>query len=630
MTVVGQIKEPPATDKRPSPSKVRHTKDIKILGLGRSENGEPYLKMRVKAGPSFLAPVNDFLDTSKDHFKRLQNRGANLMPLEARKELLQRVTDALGRKESFLVATRVGWHGDVFVFPKEIVPKGERAVEIYLQDEGYDVYKRFRLGGDRSGARELFALFRGNSRLMLGVSLAFVGPLGGVIPLVEHVGVQFLGPRGTGKSSSATALSCVWGWDPDPLHLCGFGASWKSTENALEKLARAYSNTLALLDETRTVPGANASAKANAVLNAIKDIASAQGKDRFDDPSVARWFTPLLSTSNTSVIEMLADAGLHGEASYYDRLFDVGPPDNIQPKVGDGFFEDLHGSDDKVKFRDRLLDLAKKHHGRAGRAFVYCLARALKKDRAELEAFVTARRDGYLREATKIPAPDRDPGRLHGKFATIYAAGCLAIRFGILPFKRAELLAAILTCERDHIALVEKELARFPAPGSPPLHRSRGATATSVQPAQSAIERLRAYLLENRKSLVDLRKPDAQLPPGHVHATATGYIGRFHFGMVAGFKSERWPGSNRNPRPDCVGIRTLLPRSAGRKAFSWRRALDGTTAFLSSPRRSFRKARGRLRSIFRMRDMTSTRGSGLAAIAAAPESCLRFFAATAG
>ena len=32
--------------------------------------------------------------------------------------------------------------------------------------------------------------------------------------------------------------------------------------------------------------------------------------------------------------------------------------------------------------------------------------------------------------------------------------------------------------------------------------------------------------------------------------------GRLHFGMVAGIKSERWPTSNRNPWPDCLGIRT--------------------------------------------------------------------------
>ena len=38
----------------------------------------------------------------------------------------------------------------------------------------------------------------------------------------------------------------------------------------------------------------------------------------------------------------------------------------------------------------------------------------------------------------------------------------------------------------------------------------------------------------------------------------TGSGGRLHFGMVAGIKSERWPTSNRNPWPDCLGIRSLI------------------------------------------------------------------------
>src|SRR5208282_1777337 len=41
----------------------------------------------------------------------------------------------------------------------------------------------------------------------------------------------------------------------------------------------------------------------------------------------------------------------------------------------------------------------------------------------------------------------------------------------------------------------------------------------------------------------------------------TGSGGRLQFGMVAGIKSERRPTSNRNPWPDCVGIRTC--RGAG-------------------------------------------------------------------
>ena len=45
--------------------------------------------------------------------------------------------------------------------------------------------------------------------------------------------------------------------------------------------------------------------------------------------------------------------------------------------------------------------------------------------------------------------------------------------------------------------------------------------------------------------------------------TVTGSGGRLHFGMVAGIKSERWPTSNRNPWPDCLGIRT--DRASGQR-----------------------------------------------------------------
>ena len=55
----------------------------------------------------------------------------------------------------------------------------------------------------------------------------------------------------------------------------------------------------------------------------------------------------------------------------------------------------------------------------------------------------------------------------------------------------------------------------------------------------------------------------------------TGSGGRLHFGMVAGIKSERWPTSNRNPWPDCVGIRTRM--QLVRTLASWRPDL---TAYL--------------------------------------------------
>jgi hypothetical protein len=108
---------------------------------------------------------------------------------------------------------------------------------------------------------------------------------------------------------------------------------------------------------------------------------------------------------------------------------------------------------------------------------------------------------------------------VHGKLATVYAADCMAIRFRLLPVTRAELLEAILTCERDHVAFISKELGGPVAPGA-----SQVAAAAPL----TAYQALKAYLNGPvAKKFIDLREPGASVPPGHVHASAPGYLGLY-------------------------------------------------------------------------------------------------------
>ena len=92
---------------------------------------------------------------------------------------------------------------------------------------------------------------------------------------------------------------------------------------------------------------------------------------------------------------------------------------------------------------------------------------------------------------------------------------------------------------------------------SPDLARAHPAMVKSQQMsqlshAQFPLRRHPHLLVDHRQagsaSVADSRGADAE--------PLTGSGGRLHFGMVAGFKSERWPASNRNRWPDCVGIRT--------------------------------------------------------------------------
>ena len=83
----------------------------------------------------------------------------------------------------------------------------------------------------------------------------------------------------------------------------------------------------------------------------------------------------------------------------------------------------------------------------------------------------------YEAAATKITSSLRSVLRVRGHFATVYAAGCLAIRFNILPFTEDELLAAILSCHRDHVAFVDNEVV-----GGPPWSVGAAAVPEVVDP----------------------------------------------------------------------------------------------------------------------------------------------------
>src|ERR1700689_3805353 len=71
--------------------------------------------------------------------------------------------------------------------------------------------------------------------------------------------------------------------------------------------------------------------------------------------------------------------------------------------------------------------------------------------------------------------------------------------------------------------------------------------------AQFPLRRHPNLLVDHRRS----RSAAVAEPRGANGEAVTGSGGRLHFGMVAGIKSERWPTSNRNPRPDCLGIRSI-------------------------------------------------------------------------
>ena len=415
-----------------------------------------------------------------------------------------------------MVATQPGLHQGRVCLPGDAVSEGHSDVEFYPDERHAPVYEKFLRAGAYQGWKELVSLSRGNSRLLFAYQLAFSGLVCAAFGL-DPSGALFCGPPGWGKSTACKIPSAIWGWDPTPSTRLGFGFPWRTKVAALENYAAGCNHTLLFLDEM-------SKAKKEAV-EAIMMVAQGHATARYTELTRQTWSVPLLTNWNKSLLAVLLRLEFEFDAAYVDRLPDIPPPNGCAC-----FFEDLHGSRDVAHYEARLRALAEKHHGWAGWHYGKQFERALNADRNELQAFIDAAREEYRQAAASITSSWRDLVRLHGRFATIYASGCLASRFGVLPLPPAELLEADLICARDHVAFVEKEVRRLGVPVSPagaqPTNTAPDGSGTCAVSDRSPLARLKQYLDANiPNGLIDLRDSATKLPQNHDHDNSPGYIG---------------------------------------------------------------------------------------------------------
>jgi hypothetical protein len=93
--------------------------------------------------------------------------------------------------------------------------------------------------------------------------------------------------------------------------------------------------------------------------------------------------------------------------------------------------------------------------------------------------------------------------RASARFATVYAAGRLAIQLGVLDWNRDELRKAILKCQLDGLAKSE--------------------VTTEVSFISAMGKKLVVYIKKNQAKFIDLRKGWLD-PKTHEFGSALGYI----------------------------------------------------------------------------------------------------------
>jgi len=487
-----------------------------VEGEGVDEWGNRYFKFSVKGSKKTIPPfsVSQIVNNQSEFMTALINAGASLFTSNSQRTILKQLEERQPEDPSFKVATRLGWNGSVFVFPDEIVGTPKKPLETSFSDLKPQMLAKYRCKGTlKDWQDKIGSLCIRNSRLIFAASLACTGPVLRFVPGDKSGGFELVGLGETGKTCVAIIAGSFWG-----CHLVlefrerGFCETWHTTSGKVEITAFAHNDTILLLDETK-LAGDNDKQRGQVVLRVVFSLSEGGERERLTNVGSSRgWRFFFLSTSNLTLAEMAQQAGTTIGEAEFGRLVDIPLPVNRY-----GIYEDLHGFESGAALTDALKSRCRSYCGTPSREFVRKLVEEMAEDRDGLKKYLRTRRKGYLKRVGKLAEKEglKLLNRVSGRFATVYAAGCLAIKYGIFPWSRNHLLQAILSCHLDSARLL----------------KDQSQITSSSSSVQTPRQKLVTYLTEQQAEFLDL---SAGLPDREEHefGSVPGYI--------ASHKGEKW------------------------------------------------------------------------------------------
>lgn len=460
---------------------------VTVIAEGKDEWGRRYFLFGAGEDPIANFPpvlASRLITKQKEVFGELANAGFGLYTSSEQRLFIESVQkwERGNNVPSFKVATKIGWNGPTYVLPDQSF-NSQQNVYPLLEELNSKTLTKYRVSSNDSLSdwqKKIGNFCLNNSRLMFAVSLAFTGPILRFVQGVRSGGFQIYGAAETGKSTAAMVAGSVWGCHRQPDN--GFLEGWNTTANAVEVTALAHNDGLLILDETRTQ--GNVTKRLEVVLEVTMRLAEQQEKNRLVGAKEYRsWRCYFLSTSNFSLDEMAAKAGGEVDDADRGRLVDI-----PLPKDAYGIYEDLHGFPSGSELTDRLKTLCRLYYGVPIREFISKLLTHLVRNKgsSELKDGVQKLHHQYLQKLKEEPGAAKALNRASSRFATVYAAGALAISLGVLDWNKSALGEAILRCQLD------------------------GLTKPKITAEDSAIlatdRKLANYLRQHQAKSMDLRK----------------------------------------------------------------------------------------------------------------------------
>ncbi len=361
----------------------------------------------------------------------LLNKGLQIDPVRKSKDrLLEYITRCQPLQRARCVL-QTGWHEGLYVLPDETIGKIVKE-KIIFQGSGIHHCFSAPKGTLEDWKNHISVKARDNSRLILGISAAFAGPMLKIFNH-ENIGIHFRGNSSLGKSTAGFVANSVWA-KKEAIH------SLRATSNGLEGIAVQFNDGFLCLDELGQL-------SPHVAGEVFYMIGNGQGKSRANKEGLLkppmRWSLVFISNGELSLEQLLLEANKRLKAGQEVRLIDV-PADAGKY----GLFEELHGLEDGSAMSDYFRDACNQYYGTAGRAFLRHLVQDEGEAKQLMMTIIEGIRGRYL--------PKEASGqviRVFNHFALIAATGELASSFGVTGWEVGEAEKGVMKCFLDWLEL---------------------------------------------------------------------------------------------------------------------------------------------------------------------------------
>jgi putative DNA primase/helicase len=413
---------------------------FEVLGRVRDPSGEGWarlLRWNDDDNRVHTYAVSD-ADLHGDHSSlcaNLASLGLQITTGQNRKHLVHYLND-VDVKNRVTAVTTTGWHdigtAKFFALPEDTIGSTEGESIIVQSGQTAPFESRGTLDDWQSGVGSLVA---GHSRPVFAISIAFAGPLLGLLGL-EGGGFNLYGQSSRGKTTIAKAAASVWGKGDSP----GFVRPWRTTTNALEATAALHTDTILVLEELGMMC-------AKEVAQAIYSLTGGIGKSRLKRDTSPRlsmtWRVNVFSTGELRLTDKLIEDHQRARAGQQVRLVDI-PAD-----AGKGFgaFDNDGAFNDPKILADQIKSAAQTLYGTAGPQFVRRLiAEGIHKNPEGIKAMIDSFRTNYAPRGA-----DSQVLRVADRFGLAAAAGELACEFDIVRWEKGEALEDARRCFIDSL-----------------------------------------------------------------------------------------------------------------------------------------------------------------------------------